>query len=56
MAKVERETREASKGTHEAYWWRGEESRETGPVDKSYDPNEAQRQRDARSVPTPKRK
>jgi hypothetical protein len=55
-ARETREEREASQSTREAYAWRGEETRATGPVDKSYDPDEAQRKRDARSVPTPKRK
>jgi hypothetical protein len=50
MAKVEREQ---SQSAREAYQWRGEETRDSGPCDKSYDPDEAQRRRDARSVPTP---
>jgi hypothetical protein len=40
-----------AKEERDSYAWRGEEVRKSGPADESYDPDEAQKRREARSVP-----
>lgn len=52
---TKRQERLAHNEERETYSWRGEPSRETGPVDKSWDPDRAQQERDARSVPKPRK-
>jgi hypothetical protein len=38
---------------NEPYQWSGEEVRDSGPVDKNYDPIKAQKRREAGRVPEP---
>lgn len=39
----------------ESYSWRDQEVRTVGPVDPNYDPAQAQREREARSTPKPRK-
>jgi hypothetical protein len=51
---TKRQERAAHNEERESYGWRGKETRDTGPINESYDPDEAQHQREARAIPKKK--